>query len=189
MPGEYRLVWSTPGGGTGYSVFHTVPPTSAAEAQSAADAFHTFAATILSYMPNEVSIVGDTEYRILNDVTGALTGVFTVSGGTGGSGSDTANYNRAAGARIDWGTNSIVGGRRLRGRTYIVPLGTGAFDTNGLVSPAGSAALANAGANLIVDLNAATRPLVVWSRVYGQTAEVTNVQVPPKGAILTGRRD
>jgi hypothetical protein len=189
MPGEYRLVWSTPGGGTGYSVFHTAAPTTAAEAQSAASAFHTFAQTILSYMPNEVSIVGDTEYRVLNDVTGTLTGVFSVSGGTGGSGSDTANYNRAAGARIDWGTNTIVGGRRLRGRTYIVPLGTGAFDSNGLVSAAGIAALANAGANLVDDLDAVQRPLVVWSRVYGQTATVTNVQIPPKGAILTGRRD
>lgn len=190
MPvGEYRIVWTTPGGGTGYSVLHMIAPLNQTAANQIAARVHTFISTLLSYMPNEVSAIGDSELRVLNQFTGELEGVFAVATGAGGVGSDNAAYNRAAGARIDWQTGIVVAGRRIQGRTYVVPLGTGAFDSNGLVSAPGIAALAAAGNALRTGLQTDGGNLVVWSRTTGATAPVTGVTIPPKGAILRGRRD
>lgn len=186
--GEYRVIWSTPGGGTGYTVFHFADGVSSdANAQTIANAVRTFFDSLKGLFPNEVSWSFDTEYLELN-VDGTLEGVFAVSAPAVVIGTDAGSYNRAAGIRIDWGTGEIVAGRRLVGRTFLVPTGAGAFDSNGLVTSANSTAVINA-ANALRTAVAGTAALGVWSRTHAHFAAAASVSVPPKGAILTGRRD
>lgn len=186
--GEYRVIWSTPGGGTGYTVLHFSDGVSSdANAQTIANAVRAFFDSLKGLFPNEVSWSFDTEYLELN-VDGTLEGVFAVSAPATVIGTDTSTYNRAAGVRIDWGTGEIVAGRRLVGRTFLVPTGAGAFDSNGLVTSANSAAIITA-ANTLRTAVSSIASLGVWSRTHAIFHDVASVSVPPKGAILTGRRD
>ena len=187
MPGEYRAIWSTPGGGTGYSVFHTTAMVSTSNAQTAANAIRAFFNTNAGLFPDEVQINFDSEFLEL-DVAGALLAVYPVTPPAQVVGTQSLSYNRAAGVRIDWGTGTIVAGRRLTGRTYLVPASIGAFDSNGLVTSASVTAITAAANTLITALNTVGN-LGVWSRTHGVVHDVTTVSVPTKGAILTGRRD
>lgn len=186
--GEYRVIWSTPGGGTGYSVLHFADGVSSdANAQSIANAVRGFFDSIKGLFPNEVTWSFDSEYLELN-VDGTLEGVFAVTPPAALAGTGAGTYNRAAGVRLDWGTGQIVAGRRLVGRTYLVPADAGAFDSNGLVTSANSAALIGA-ANALRTAVSGIAQLAVWSRTHQVVHAVSAVSVPSKGAILTGRRD
>jgi hypothetical protein len=174
MPGEYRAIWNTPGGGTGYSVFHTTDMVSSSNAQAAANAIRAWFNTLVGLFPDEVSITFDTEVLEL-DVTGNLLAVYAVTPPAQVTGTQSTTYNRAAGIRVDWGTGVILSGRRLTGRTYLVPVSSGAFDANGLVTSATVSAIQAANSTLLTSLDLVGN-LGVWSRTT-------------KGAILTGRRD
>jgi len=188
MPGEYRAVWSTAGGGIGYTVFHFATTVdSNAEAQTIANAVRAFFQSLVGLFPNEVSINFESEYLNLA-ADGTLEAVFAVAPPAQVLGTDTSTYNRAAGVRVDWGTGQIVNGRRLTGRTYLVPVGAGAYDATGLVTSANATAIL-AAANTLISATASTAPLAVWSRTHQVSHVVTTPSVPSKGAILTGRRD
>lgn len=126
---------------------------------------------------------------LIEESSGALTG--TWSGDAGG----TVNSNRAeqwaqgVGARIRWMTGAIRGGRRVAGTTFIVPLGSGAFQgasglteaTRNTLQTAAEALVANADWNLLV-----------WSRprpgLNGQGVPVTMPEVPDAVAWLRSRK-
>ena len=186
--GESRIVWSTPGGGTGYSVFHTVAPTTVGEADFINVSLRAFVDAILGQLPNEVTLSSYTELRVLDDATGNLVSTFPITTGWTRTGTNAGGYNRAAGARVDWTTGSIVAGRRLRGRTYLVPLAAANFDSNGLLTASVVTLIGNAAAALRTALSGSTQ-ILVWSRAHGTSRPVTGHSVPPAGAILRGRRD
>lgn len=187
MPSEYRAIWSTPGGGTGYSVFHFQDVVSNTEAQNTADAVRTFFNSLSGIFPDEVTISFDSEVIVM-DLAGTLTAVYAVTPPASVVGINASTYNRAAGARVDWGTGHIVAGRRLTGRTYLVPAGSSVFGLTGEVTSANVTAIGNAAAALIT-ATSSIKPLVVWSRTHGIAWAATDASVPLKGAILTGRRD
>jgi hypothetical protein len=187
MPSEYRAIWSTPGGGTGYSVFHFQDVVSNTQAQGLANAVRAFFLTVSGVIPDDCTVSFDSEVTVYT-LGGVLTGVFPVTPPAPTPGLTNATFNRAAGVRIDWGTGHIVAGRRLTGRTYIVPAGAGAFDSTGLVNSANITALTNAGQALITACSS-IQALVVWSKTHGIAWAIDTASVPTKGAILTGRRD
>lgn len=187
MPAEYRAIWSTPGGGTGFSVFHfTTAGTGPAAQQIAADT-RAYLNAIAGFFPDEVVISYDSEVLdLLED--GTLSAVWSVTPPANTVGINASTYNRAAGLRVDWGTGLIVAGRRLTGRTYLVPAGSSVFDAGGLVT-AGNITASQTAAAAFISATSANRPLRVWSRTHATSAVVTNASTPSKGAILTGRRD
>lgn len=81
------------------------------------------------------------------------------------------------------------------GRTFIVPVYSGIFATNGQMTAASRTAFLNAGLAFMnyVGLGAAGR-LTIWKRpsskgaTDGNSAEVTGVMVNPAGAELKTRR-
>jgi len=188
MPLQYRAIWNTAGGGTGYTVWHMMAPLAdPADAQDIAVAIRAFYNSNAGLFPDEVSIVGDDEVLDLAD-DGTLLGVFPVSPSSPVVGTQTTAYNRAAGIRVDLATGEIVSGRRLNGRVFLVPASVGAFDANGLVN---SATITAVNATMVTLRNAlfTPAPLAVWSRTHQVTHPVISNSVPPKGAILRGRRD
>lgn len=188
MPAQYRAIWSVLGGGTGYSVFHASNPTDAVDAQEFADGVRAFFNAILDRLPNDVSITFDSEVVQLAD-DGTLVAVFPVTAPAIVVGSGTGNYSRAAGGRIDWATGAIAGGRRITGRTYIVPIVAAEFDASGLLTSACIADLQAAADALISGLLANGVVLSVWSRKNASTHPVVTASIPAKGAILRSRRD
>lgn len=187
MPAEYRALWSVPGGGTGYTVLHfTIAGTSGA-AQQIAEDVQDFFTGLSGQLPDDIDVSFDSEVLDL-DEAGTLTAVWPVTPPAAVSGVSTAVYSRAQGARIDWSTDTIVAGRRLTGRTYVVPIRSTSFDTVGLLTSSDQAAFQTE-ADDFITATGLNRPLRVWSRTNASSAVVQTAAIPSKGAVLRSRRD
>jgi hypothetical protein len=107
----------------------------------------------------------------------------------------TTPYAGGTGAVIHWLTGVIFNGRRVRGKTFVVPLAASA-DSDGTLA---SAVLANVQSAATALANVPSPGLTVWSKQYstgtppvqigGINAPVDIAQVPDKIAILRSRRD
>jgi hypothetical protein len=72
---------------------------------------------------------------VVDETTGLITGAWTAGTAatitaTGGTGA----YAAGTGAFVRWQTNGIVAGRRVRGRTFLCPIITTGFDSNGTIA-------------------------------------------------------
>jgi hypothetical protein len=141
----------------------------------------------------QIENTGDT----ISDQDGSLQGswsttsVFSVdSAGTGG-------YAGAAGAVVHWNTSTVVRGRRLRGRTFLVPMNSSAYDTSGTISSGLKTNLEGAAAAMVSALGSTFR---IWSRplrnpttgaitANGTNSAVTSSRVPDLAVSLRSRRD
>jgi hypothetical protein len=126
--------------------------------------------------------------RELDATTGALTGAWTdpvVFNQAGTSG--TTPLPDAVQALVQWRTATIVGGRFLRGRTYIPGLGQGQTTGGNLVGSAVTTITAAAAA-----LRASSAVLSVWHRPVsgsgGSQVPVTAESVWNEFAVLRRRR-
>lgn len=87
---------------------------------------------------------------------------------------------------IRWRTGAIIGGRELKGRTFIP--GLSELDNGAQGDPAGTllTTIQNAADALIADVNSA---FSVWSRRHGQVRLATVGSAIDKWAVLRSRRD
>ena len=126
----------------------------------------------------------------IEDTTGELTGVWSTSGGDTVEG--TGDYGTAAGvgACINWLTGGIIDGKKLRGRTFIVPIHALNYADDGTLAPTTFTVLST----LANDLQAAG-PLAVWHRPTtaggsdGNSYGVIANRLRDKVAYLSSRRD
>jgi len=185
--------WSGFTGAPGYSAFHFDAATAGAgpTAQQCADAVRTLLVSWGTYLPGGVSIVVESEVQRLEETTGDLIGFESITPGTAVTGSGSGSYSAASGGVIIWNTAGVRRGRRIQGRTFMVPLGGAALSSSGQLSSAAQTAL-QTGATTFAD--SITGP-VVWARPSssgasdGQTASITAARVPTKVAVLRSRRD
>jgi hypothetical protein len=147
-----------------------------------------------SFIPNGVSINFPSEIEQFDTNSGVLEGSFSVTPGAVVNGAaSTAPYSSASGACITWNTAAVVAGRRLRGRTFMVPLApTSAFQSDGTLAVAGLVTMRSAAQALADD--ATGMPLVVWHRptlggTDGLAGVVTGASITDKTAVLRSRRD
>jgi hypothetical protein len=137
-----------------------------------------------------VTISFDPFGDIIDDSTGALTGSWT-AGSTPATvtGSSGSVYIAPSGLVVNWQTGTIVAGRRLRGKTFLVPGPNGSAD--GTPTTANLSTLTTAATTLIAStggLRVFHRPNPVGSST-GVSALATAAQVPDKFVILRSRRD
>jgi hypothetical protein len=137
--------------------------------------------------------------EVIQDDNGALVGEFIGQEPTG-TGSGGTNWGpNASGALMKWGTNDIADRRHIKGRTYFVPLITGAYDGNGNVAVAVRQAMQNAGEAYIGSGGEAVVP-VVWHRPkkdktthvitrVGSSFDVKFCSEMTKSTVLRSRRD
>ncbi len=187
MPAEYRAIWSVPGGGTGYSVFHFTSVANATEALACAAEFREFFVDLQALIPNEVTVGFDSEVIVMA-LDGTLEAVYPITAPSNVTGTGSAAWAGAVGARVDWQTGEIVSGRRFNGRTYLVPLIATIFDTDGTLTSSARTTIQNAADALISELGA-LETLQVWSRTHQVAEAVISATVPDKSAILRTRRD
>lgn len=142
------------------------------------------------HIPTGVSFYIPSGGDKIEDTTGELVGVWDSGGDSGGNGTGAATAAAGAGACISWKTGGIVNGKKLRGRTFIVPLPTADYDNQGSLTPACVAAL-----NTLADAIQASGPLAIWHRptksapASGNSYGVIAHSVRDKVAMLRSRRD
>ena len=165
-----------------------------ADAADACDRVNAFVASIKSLLPNVVQLQVEDECGVLDETNGNLLAV--VNGDSGGPQNGTAGtggYGAASGAVVSWRTARVRNNRRIRGRTFIVPLYSSKYGADGSLDGATSTTLSGA-ANTLWD-NVSDLDLGVWARSNndlfpnGEWAPVTSCNVPDMNAVLRSRRD
>jgi hypothetical protein len=103
----------------------------------------------------QVNGAGDT----IDELTGHINGVWTQSGGsTQTSASGSVSYAAGVGLRVRWLTGGIVHNRRVNGATFLVPMNSASYATDGTIIPATVTTIATQ-----VSLLVANASLRIWS--------------------------
>ena len=149
--------------------------------------------------PTGTTITVPNNGDVINPATGTLTGTWT--DGTAPApvtGTGTGVYAKGVGAQIRWKTPGIVNGRRVVGSTFLVPMVTIGFDTDGTLGPATITGITTAATTYLASVPGA----LVWSRPYpgdpsatppkpsrvGTTSLINAVQVPDRASWIVSRR-
>lgn len=164
---------------------NAAPPVAAVKAAFASGAI-LFPSSLTMTFPNSGDQIDDTD--------GSLTGVWTSTGGGTVNGSSAGATAAGVGACVGWTTGGIVTGtkgpRKLRGRTFLVPLTTAAYDTDGTITSSSMVAL-----NTLAAAIQSSGPLAIWHRpstpvaTDGNSYGVISNKVRDKVAFLSSRRD
>lgn len=183
---KVTALWQNWPGAPGYSNFYA---TEGSGVSIVTDGVRAFFDAVKGLIPSGITITVQPSGDTINDANGVINGSWTVDPApavvTGGS---PGTWAGNAGAVVTWRTNGVVGTRRVRGRTFLVPLGSSVYDSNGLTSAA-IATLQGAATALVT---AASGSLAVWSRPTvqrsGSAHLITAATVPDLSASLRSRR-
>jgi hypothetical protein len=195
---KVKVRWQGFTGSPGWSNFYFDDATgdllSNADAIAVADRVKTFFTNIKGMFPNVVNWKIQSDVEVIAESTGELIGVEAIPDipaivGTGGA----TGYSAATGFVVTWRTAGVRTGRRVRGRTFLVPAASISYGTDGTIETVTLGTL-TAQAALLAN-TAGTIPLGVWSRptapgaADGAWYPVNAATVPDMAAVLRSRRD
>jgi hypothetical protein len=142
-------------------------------------------------LPNNVTITYPPSGDILSETTGIISGTWSATPPANTVGTGATVYAAPVGVIVHWLTSTIVAGRRLRGKTFFVPVI--AQETASGVPDAPLVADFQAAAGVLAAISPG---LVVWHRPNnppalnnGSLGAVTGALVPTKFMVLRSRRD
>lgn len=183
------------GGGPGVATMYFL------DTDTAVASVHDFWGTVAAAMPPVVHMQVVPAGDIIESTTGTITGAWAASAVTEVVGQGAADYASPAGVIVGWGTNTILDGRRLRGRTFIVPLSFDAYQNDGTIGTTTLPNFVNAATGLISEQ---ADSFVIWHRPREAVAAdgsrpaitaragghglVVRHTVPDKVAVLRSRR-
>lgn len=184
--------WSGFSGAPGYSVFHFAGiDTSQAVAQAAADAVDAFIGGWAVHTAPKVSIRLSSAVDVIDEANGQMLDLLNITAPAPRNGPTSGSYSAVSGAVCHWLTSDVKNGRRVRGRNFLVPLGSSSYDTDGSLHSTTMSAIQTAADALV----AASPDLIVWSRPSitgasdGSAHPVNGSRVPDMAAVLRSRRD
>jgi len=160
-------------------------------AQDCADAVGTLMTAVAAQAPTGVTLAVESEVQRLDETTGQLIGFETITAPSNKVGAMTGSFSGASGAVIIWNTAGVRNGRRIQGRTFLVPLAGAAYGPDGTLGSGTQSSLQTA-ATAFAD--SITAP-VVWARPSvsgasdGVIASITQARIPDMAAVLRSRRD
>jgi hypothetical protein len=181
--------WQGTIGGTGYTRMRWLGNLLSAEVTQQLNAMKTFFGAVAGSIPSAVSISYSGLAQEYDDA-GKLTKEVSVAAPAQTAGSSAAAFGAPCGTVVNWETGQFnAQGHRIRGRTYLVPLGSTAFQTDGTMGSGTITAIQAAANTLVTGLI----PMVVVSKtktgVYTGIKNVTAASVPDRVCILRSRRD
>jgi hypothetical protein len=183
---EITAHWNGTGGGTGYTRLRYAGGLSPAGVTAAYTSMRSFLSSFTAYLPNAVTISFEGLAQLFDDA-GHLTQEISVTPPSQVVGTGGTSWASPVGAIVSWETGVFnARGHRVRGRTYLVPLASNAYDAQGTLQGATITAIAG-GANPL-----ATSLVVVSRNDAGAVTAVTPVSaatIPDKACILRSRRD
>lgn len=151
---------------------------------------------VKSALPTNVTITVDGSGDTIDEATGDLVSVWTGTAPAPVVGTGAGVYAAPAGAMVRWNTAGIVAGRRVRGKTFLVPAISAAYAGDGSLDAADITVIQTAADALIA---AAGSTPVVWARPFaggvgvparvGSFHNITTATIPDKAVVLTSRRD
>lgn len=179
-------------GAPGYTALHFMAGGGLiSDAQSSVDRARNALLNLEAILPTDVRIVMEPEVQEIDESTGVITDFINVEPGVSIGGGAVGIYSAVSGGVVNWRTNDLRFGRRIRGRTFIVPLASNTYDADGTLTASALNALNAFGDDLVGgDLDS---EFVVWSRPRdgsgGVAATVVQHSVPDMAAVLRSRRD
>jgi hypothetical protein len=194
-----KAQWSIPGAGTAFSVFHFLTTDEGVVTQSAvndaAARSRKFFDDLKVALPNQVSVLVSRDVEDIDVASGNLVTIWNpivtpvVVQGTAAA---ATGWSAPTGACVSWGTAGIRKNRRVKGKTFVVPLTTGAYDTDGTLRPGEYNVINSAAFNLFdiagdANFSVYCRP-IVEPALDGVAHAVTSHRLPDRCAILTSRR-
>jgi hypothetical protein len=134
-----RVSWDGLGGLPGLSTFYY-----GVASPNVSDCVAFFTA-LKAFFPSSLTWTIPSNGDEIDSATGALTGVWTGSGG----GTVTANvgtgpYAAGTGLRVRWNTGIIHNGRRVLGSSFLVPAVTSVYSSSGVIVPANQTSIQTA---------------------------------------------
>lgn len=207
--GRVKIEWSGFQGGPGLTVLHFGSPDLAtfgqAEANDAVAKADALIQALKPYTPYQSAMKTMPDVEALDVATGALQSVYntTPAAATVSTGTLGTKFTAASGAVITWKTNTVKNRRRMRGRSFLVPLSINIVEQNGTLDPTFTAALNTAATALratgsVTRLQVYARPVkdftipgtdVSYTFNGGKAGEVIGHVIPDKVAVLRSRRD
>jgi len=180
-----RVLWTNFPGAPGYTNFY-----SSGTMSTIAPAIRSFFEAIKALLPTSVTLVYPNTVDQINEATGAITGSYAYTPALANTTGTTAGiFSGATGAVVNWNTDTFINSRRVRGRSFLVPLSGSAFDTNGSLDDTKRGTIQTAAAALVT---AGSGAFVVWHRptqfTSGSAAAMTSAFVPDLAAVLRSRR-
>jgi len=170
------------------NTFHT-----SADAPIVHNKVQVFFDTLKIRLPNQVRIEVLPDVEVLAPEDGALETVYNGGGRPViAGGQPLASYSASTGAVVTWRTAGVRNGRRVRGRTFIVPLAGGAYGQDGTLGAGDQQETVAAATTLAAPVSGLV--LGVWSRPSAPGANdgafhpVTSATVPDMAAVLRSRR-
>jgi hypothetical protein len=187
---KVQAVWSGLPGLPGVSTFYTMSVPTLSRYKAFFDA-------IVGAFPASIKVTVAASGNIIDDATGTLTGQWS-----GGSAVTTqmaggvSTYSPATGPYVRWTSSTVLDGRIVKGRTFLVPTSTNSYGSDGTIVSSTLTVLQNAASALV---SSHAGDLVLWHRPRkasagvaarpGGHAVVTGATVPTKVGVLRSRRD
>lgn len=178
-----EVLWTGLVGLPGVSVFYAPSGTDPSGSLS------TFFNAIKAQFPTGLSWGIPHEGDELNDATGELTGSWSGAGGSTVTATGDSHFAAGCGAYVNWSTGAIVSGRRLRGRTFLAPIKSQAYDTSGTIDNAVISAMLTPAQAL-----AASGDITIWHRpdpvshTGGSSSLALDCTIPDQVTSLRTRR-
>jgi hypothetical protein len=182
-----NCAWQAWPGAPGVSTFYM---NTAAPPQATIDAIRAFFNALVTLLPLGLTITVPNSGDGIDDTNGSIVGSWSAATPPAVvSGTSAAAYAGNAGSVVHWLTTTVVNNRRVRGRTFLVPLTSAAFQNDGSIATAALTTIQTAAAGLITT---AADDLMVWHRptafAQGSSAVINGTRVPDLAVSLRSRR-
>lgn len=176
-----RLNWT--GASSGFSILHFAGTLSGA--QDAADAAALWWDEINDRFPTTQAMRVDPEVAEINEATGQTTGTTSVTTAAIAGTTGTTQVPQASMVLMRWRTGQFVGGREIRGRTFIPGLSLGELTAGGEVRQQALDDFNGA----VTQLTSAEPQFVIYSPTTGGSASVTSGDCWVELAVMRSRRE
>ena len=156
----------------------------AGTAQQAATAAGNFWSTVDGSLSTNLDWEVAPDVAHIDETTGEIVTLTNVTGASGTGATAADMLPPANQALVRWRTGVYIGGREVRGRTFI-PGVPESMSTDGLPTSAFQTAIGTAAGTLLADANS---ELLVWSRTHGVVHACIGGDVWNQFAVLRSRR-
>lgn len=195
---KVKARWSGFNGSPGWTNFFfrdfSAGPMDQAMADAAAAKMTAYFSTVKAQLPVVVKVRVQSDVEVIEETTGALQSIFTVPAQAEQTGTAAGGtYAGPVGAVTNWRTGGVRNGRRVRGRTFLVPAASNVFDGDGTLTAVALANLQTAALNLTDGTGAADFGVYARPSAPGASDGVwyvaTSYTVADMAAVLRSRRD
>lgn len=194
-----QIIWQGFTGAPGYSTFYSrVSDPVQHDSRLAANTLRDALQALTNFLPQDVTLTFPRETELIEDTTGEMVDFLTMDPVVlDRQGLASGPYSAASGAAVEWRTLGVRRGRRVRGRTFLVPLANSGYEDDGTLASGVITAL-NAFAAEIADPDGPQ--FLVWSRPIrnpdtgaiieeGSSHRIESGSVRDRVAVLRSRRD